>query len=80
MRRFAPEWGPISRSVRLSKILDARIARSRNGIFIEASQGSDIQKQVDVTLATESNRLVSIYAAPVAAESGDETAILLYLV
>tara|TARA_A100000164_G_C21733229_1_gene688620 strand:- start:437 stop:685 length:249 start_codon:yes stop_codon:yes gene_type:complete len=66
--------------VRLSKILEARIAQSRKGIFIEVSQGSDIQKQVDATLATEGDRLISIYAAPVVAESGDETAILLHLV
>jgi hypothetical protein len=66
--------------VRLSKILDARIARSRIGIFIEVSQGSGIQKKVDTTLATEGDRLISIYAAPLAAESGDETAILLHLV
>ena len=31
-------------------------------------------------MATEGDRLISIYAAPVAAESGDETAILLHLV
>ena len=48
--------------------------------FTEVSQGSDIQKQVDATLVTEGDRSVSIYAAPVAAESSDETAILLHLV
>jgi two-component system cell cycle sensor histidine kinase/response regulator CckA len=48
--------------------------------FSEVSQGSDIQKQVDASLVTEGDRSVSVYAAPVAAESGDETAILLHLV
>ena len=46
--------------------------------FTEVSQGSDIQKQVDAILVTEGDRSVSIYAAPVAAESGDETTILLH--
>lgn len=46
--------------------------------FTEVSQGSDIQKQVDAILVTEGDRSVLIYAAPVDAESGDETTILLH--
>jgi len=48
--------------------------------FTQVSQGNDTQKQVDAALVTEGDRSVSIYAAPVAAESDSETAILLHLV